>query len=79
MASGTGEKNNNNKASLPQTIYNYAMGILWTGLGVFVLFHKQLGYELGRLQNDPVLSSIFGGAAILYGIFRLYRGYLKQR
>ena len=78
MASDSEEKQNK-KASLPQTVYNYAMGVLWTGLGIVILLQKQIGLELGRLKDDPVLSSIFGGAAVLYGLFRLYRGYSKLR
>lgn len=60
----------------PQTIYNVVMGLFWTGLGLAFLFHKPLGLSFGaRLENDPVLTNIFGVAAVLYGGFRFYRGY----
>ncbi|MBI1341525.1 MAG: hypothetical protein GC171_01190 [Terrimonas sp.] len=61
------------------SLYNYIMGVVWLAVGLFFIFHKRLGYDLGRLQDDPVLSNIFGVSAILYGSFRLYRGYSKKR
>jgi len=63
----------------PQSIYNYVMGVVWTALGIVFLFHKELKIPLGeRLDDDPVLVTIFGAAAMLYGAFRLYRGYSKR-
>jgi len=57
---------------LMRTIYNITMGILWTGLGVLLVYSKKLGYDL--LNGDTLLTNILGGAAILYGLFRIYRG-----
>jgi hypothetical protein len=58
-----------------RTIYNYTMGVLWLGVGVFFLFHKKWGYDL---KLDAILTNIFGVSAILYGLFRVYRGYKNQ-
>lgn len=70
----------NKKGIQLQSVYNLIMGVLWTAVGLFIFFHTQLGYtRLGRLDDDPVLTSIFGGAAVLYGLFRLYRGLKKGR
>jgi len=57
------------------SIYDYSMGILWLGVGIFFLFAKKFGYELGI---DNVLVTIFGCSSILYGLFRVYRGYKKN-
>jgi uncharacterized membrane protein len=51
------------------------MGILWTGAGLFLLFHQRMGFEF---DVDQTLAKIFGGAAVGYGLFRLYRG-IKSR
>ncbi|MDX2048361.1 MAG: hypothetical protein SFU87_16350 [Chitinophagaceae bacterium] len=56
-------------------IYDLSMGVLWAGVGIFFLFYRKLGFDF---DFDPVLTSIFGGASILYGIFRFYRGYKKN-
>ena len=63
--------------ALMRSIYDYTMGILWSFVGVFFLIHKKLGFDLGI--DDDVLLTIFGVAALLYGLFRLYRGYQASR
>lgn len=68
----------NNKRDTPaimRSIYNLAMGILWTSVGVFFLFHRKWGFDMNmNKQSEILLTNIFGGAAILYGVFRIYRG-----
>lgn len=61
--------------SILRSVYDYVMGVLWLSLGVFFLLHKKFGIEL---DIDPALKTIFGIAAVLYGSFRLYRGYRKN-
>jgi hypothetical protein len=58
-----------------RAIYDLTMGILWTGAGLFLLFHQRMGFEF---DVDQTLAKIFGGTAIVYGLFRLYRG-IKSR
>ena len=55
-----------------RVVYDFAMGILWTGVGIFLLFHDKLGI---KINFDDLLGRIFGGSCILYGLFRVYRGY----
>lgn len=57
------------------SVYDYSMGVLWLGLGGFFLLHDKFGIEL---NIDKVLTTIFGTAAVLYGAFRLYRGFRKN-
>jgi hypothetical protein len=52
-------------------IYGFAMGILWSLVGLFLVFHRMLGFELGY---SKLFTYIFGGTCILYGGFRLWRG-----
>ena len=60
-----------------RSMMDYGMGILWFGLGVFFAFSRYLNVDLGD-QFDPLLIRIFGGICILYGGFRIYRGYKKN-
>lgn len=63
-----------------RVIYNIVMGLLWTGLGVVILFRKQFNLSLNyRFEQDPILLGIFGGIAILYGGFRLFRAFQRKR
>ena len=60
---------------LLHSIYDYTMGVLWLSAGGFFLLYKKFGIEL---NIDTVLTTIFGIAAVLYGAFRIYRGYRKN-
>ena len=60
---------------LLHSIYDYSMGVLWLCAGGFFLLCKKFGIEL---NIDTVLTTIFGIAAVLYGAFRIYRGYRKN-
>ncbi len=55
-----------------RAIYAFTMGILLTLLGLLLIFYRQLGFEF---DIDPVYSGLFGGICILYGMFRVWRGY----
>jgi hypothetical protein len=57
-------------------IYDFAMGILWFGAGIFFLLNK---YLIGTAGFDTLTSSIFGIACLCYGFFRLYRGFAAKR
>jgi hypothetical protein len=61
-----------------RVIYDFGMGILWTGVGIVVIWHEKFGLNI---KADDLLGKIFGGSCMLYGLFRMYRGYqnLKQR
>ena len=65
-------------SSLLRAIYNYAMGVLWLGVGIFFLFHERWGYVFFENEKQKPLGVIFGVSAILYGLFRVYRGFKKQ-
>jgi hypothetical protein len=58
-----------------RTMYDLTMGILWTGLGIFVLFHEKWGYDL-KLGDS--LKYILGISSTLYGLFRIYRGFKNK-
>jgi hypothetical protein len=68
-------RNNNNNNSRIRSVYDYTMGVLWFAVGVFFLFQKKLGYDL---QLDKTLTGIFGVSSLLYGSFRIYRGFKKN-
>lgn len=57
-------------------ITDLGMGVIYAGLGGFFAFASLFGYELAF---PPVpFSYIFGGLCLLYGGFRIYRGYKKN-
>lgn len=57
-------------------IYDFTMGVLWTGLGFFLLLYKYLGFTP---DYDELLANLFGGICIMYGGFRFWRVYKRKK
>jgi len=54
---------------------DYGMGALIAGSGLFFVFAPRLGYNF---EIDSLLRYGFAGLCIIYGAFRIYRGYKKN-
>lgn len=51
------------------------MGVVIAGFGVFFALAEKLGM---KLSGEPLLRYVFAGMCLLYGFFRIYRGYKKN-
>jgi hypothetical protein len=60
-----------------RSMMDYGMGVLWTGMGVFMIFIKKFNADLAE-KYDTGAFKIFGAVCIIYGLFRVYRGYKKK-
>ncbi len=60
-----------------RSIMDYGMGILWLSMGFFMIFIKEFNTGLEARFDDGTMKA-FGGICIVYGIFRIYRGYKKN-
>ena len=60
-----------------RSIMDFGMGLLWVGMGVFLVFIEKFKTGLEARFNDPTMKA-FGAVCVLYGIFRIYRGYKKN-
>lgn len=60
-----------------RSIMDYGMGLLWTGMGVFIIFIEKFSPDLA-IQYDSTLFKVFGVVCIVYGLFRIYRGFRKK-
>ena len=56
---------------------NYVMGILILAAGILFLFPPEV-LAIRLEDKDPVLIKILGVICIIYGLFRIYRGYKKN-
>jgi hypothetical protein len=65
------QKEENRQGQL-RKIYDFVMGVLWSCAGIFFITAKYLGDGLGL---DSLTTTLFGIAALVYGVFRLYRGF----
>ena len=60
-----------------RSLMDLGMGLLWTAMGVFLIFIKKFNPAMAERFGDLTMQ-IFGGVCILYGLFRMYRGYKKN-
>ncbi len=60
---------------LMRVIKDYGMGVLITCIGIFILVANRFGVNI---ELDPVLRYMFAGLSIVYGGFRIYRGYQQN-
>ncbi len=51
------------------------MGVVYIIIGILVLYIK----HFGAIELESGIAYTLGGAAVLYGIFRLWRGFVLLR
>lgn len=61
--------------ALRRAILDYGMGVIIFGFGVFFLLAPRLGYDF---RVDNFYRYFFAGLCLLYGGWRVYRGYKKN-
>ena len=60
-----------------RSMMDIGMGILWIGMGIFIFFIKKFNAGLAEKFGDPTMK-VFAGICIIYGLFRIWRGYKKN-
>jgi NADH:ubiquinone oxidoreductase subunit 2 (subunit N) len=61
-----------------KSIVNYAMGAAFILLGICLIF-KLTGMGIYfNAKYDSTTAKVFGGVTVIYGIFRIYRGYAQN-
>jgi len=59
-----------------RSITDLGMGLIYLGVGVFILFAKQFNFNSDFTMSIP--ARIFAILAIVYGSWRVYRGFRKN-
>jgi len=72
------EKKKRKQISLMRSLLDYGMGLVIVLAGLFFLFrHKfKLSFNESFPPND--IDKIFGAVCLIYGSWRIYRGYKKN-
>ena len=65
------------KVTRVRSVMDYIMGAIIILIGVYFLLYETLGLNVFRREPSP-LDKLLGGVFILYGIWRMYRGYKKN-
>ena len=69
------QKEENRQGQL-RKIYDFVMGVLWSVAGIFFITAKYFADGLGL---DSLTTTLFGIAALVYGVFRFYRGFTANK
>ena len=74
------ERKRKKQVAQMRSIMDYGMGLLILAVGLFFLFRGQLGnFPLNDQLGQPdTLEKIFGSLCLVYGAWRIYRGYKKN-
>ncbi len=65
------------KVARMRSMMDYVMGALILLVGFYFLLYEKLGLNVFNRQPSA-LDKVIGGIFILYGIWRIYRGYKKD-
>jgi hypothetical protein len=60
---------------LMRSVMDYGMGLVIFSFGVFLLFSERLGFNF---SIEPFFRYFFAGMCLIYGGWRIYRGYQKN-
>jgi hypothetical protein len=75
MAEDQDLDNRSKRYKVRRSIMDYGMGIIIFCLGIFFMLAPRFGVQFGI---DDMFRYLFGGLCMIYGIFRIYRGYKKN-
>ena len=72
------EQRKRKQISLMRSLLDYGLGTAIIIAGLFLFFRDR--FDLNFNENYPpnYMDRIFGGVCILYGAWRIYRGYMKN-
>jgi hypothetical protein len=59
-----------------KSIMDLGMGIIYVGVGIFILFAKKFHFENEFV--DSTIGKVFALLVIVYGLWRIYRGIKKN-
>lgn len=62
-----------NKPVNIKAVFDIVMGLVYTSVGAFLVGSKYIGLEIAFPPPDVLM--VFGTLAVVYGLFRIYRGY----
>ena len=72
------EKKRRKQLSLMKSMLDYGMGIIILVLGLFFFFRSKFHISFNETFPPNNIDKIFGAVCLLYGSWRIYRGYKKK-
>lgn len=75
MENGLNGKRTKNHFTM-RSVVDFTMGLLYIGVACFMIFAEKFGFEM--IDFPKSFRIIFGCICIVYGVWRIYRGYRKD-
>ena len=72
------EKRKRQQVALRRSLSDYGMGLIIFLIGVFFFFRNRMDISFNEQFPPNDMDKIFGGICMVYGIWRIYRGYQKK-
>lgn len=72
------EEKRRKQVTLMRSIMDYGMGVALLLAGLFFFFRGNFDLSFNKRYPPDAIDKIFGVIAIMYGAFRIYRGYQKK-
>ena len=72
------ENQKRKRLALRKSIMDYAIGILIVVMGIFFLLRQNFKLEFNEDYPPNNMDKVFGVICLLYGSWRIYRGYKKN-
>jgi hypothetical protein len=72
------EKKKRKQIASMRAILDYGLGIVITGFGTFLFFRNKMDVSLNERFPPNDIDKIFGVICVIYGAWRIYRGYKKN-
>ena len=72
------EKKRRKQISSMRSMMDFTMGIIILCAGIFFFFRNRFKIEFNESFPPNEMDKIFGGICILYGAWRIYRGFKKK-
>lgn len=72
------EKKRRKQVSFMRSILDYGMGIVIVVLGFLFMLRHKLKLPINERYPPDQLDKVLGVVCVLYGIWRVYRGYKKN-
>jgi threonine/homoserine/homoserine lactone efflux protein len=72
------EKKRRKQLSSMRAMMDFAMGVLIVSAGVFFFFRNRFKIEFNENFPPNYIDKIFGAICLLYGAWRIYRGFKKN-
>lgn len=61
-----------------RSVMDYAMGIIFFLIGLYFILYRHLGMKMIQNREPSNFDYIIGGLFVVYGGWRIYRGYKKN-